>query len=210
MLITVKTDLAFRDPINTLLDASYREGSFQSKKGQAHRWILDCRQGLANSKTLKPIVSLLSAELKSSGANQIVGYGVGASFLIGGLVMHNHGNFRGSILRSERKSYGAGHELEGKLCRHEKLIIIDDILNSGQTSMYILSRLQQMGFKDISFVSIFCFDWGQGEIKLKNNKVPVRYLAQVSMAQKNKPEDTQYTVKKSRLHSVFGRWLKNW
>ncbi len=209
MLIVIKTDLEFSEPINTLLDASYREGSFHSKKGQAHRWILDCRQGLSHSKILKPIVSSLSAELESLKANQIVGYGVGASFLIGGLVMHNHNNFRGGILRSERKNYGTEYELEGRLCRHERLVIIDDILNSGQTSMYILSRLQQMDFKDIAFLSIFCFEWGQGEIKLKNNKVPVRCLAQVSMAQKNKPEDTQYALKKSRLHSVFGRWLQN-
>lgn len=210
MLITVKTDLALSEPVNTLLDASYREGFFQSREGQGHRWILDCRQALSNSKILKPIVSLLSAELESLGANQIVGYGVGASFLIGGLVMHGHENFRGSILRSERKSYGTGHELEGSVCRYKKLVIIDDILNSGQTSMYILSRLQQLGFKDISFISIFYFEWGRGEIKLKSNKVPVRCLARISMTQKNKPEEIQHVLKKNRLHNLFSRWLENW
>jgi len=209
LLIKVQTDSRFTSAVEALLDASYREGCFQTRQGGKHRWLIDCRQGLSRSELLRPIVTALATELVDLEACQVVGYGVGSCFLIGGLIMGGHITFRGGILRTERKKYGSNRELEGYLCKGQQLVIVDDILNSGHTATRVLARLRALGFENIAYLSIFCFEWGQGVARLENEGVPVRFLARVSSRARNLDCENSYNLKKTGgLYRVFSQWLR--
>ncbi len=208
MLINVHPNSECSQEVADLIRASYREGCFRTRSGNINSWILDCRLGLSHSDILKQIITLLSRQLVNEGVCQVVGFGVGATFLIGGLVLHGTHDFRGGILRNRRKKYGTGKELEGDLCPGHRVVIVDDVLNSGQTALRVVTRLRRLGFEDIIFLSIFCFEWGGGTARLEREGVSARSLARIT----RRDDCSNYTataeIRTSKIYLRLRQWLR--
>jgi orotate phosphoribosyltransferase len=158
---------------------------------------------------LKQIIPLLSAGLASEDAHQAVGFGVGASFLVGGLVLHEEHNFRGGILRDLPKKYGTAKMLEGALCSDRRVAIVDDILNSGQTACHVASRLKTLGFEEIIFFSILRFAWGNGAARLEQDGVSAYSLAEVTMLDSSNLHDATPASRRSRIYHRIRKWLNS-
>ncbi len=210
MLINVHPNSECSQEMADLIRASYREGCFRTRGGNIHRWILDCRLGLSHSDILKRIITLLSEQLVNEGVCQAVGFGAGAAFLIGGLVLHGGAHdFRGGILRDRRKRYGTGKELEGDLCPAQRVVIIDDILNSGQTALHVVTRLRRLGFEDIIFLSVFRFEWGGGTARLERESVSAQSLARITRRDDcSNPYTAAAESRTSKIYLRLRQWLR--
>lgn len=208
MQIRVHSASECSQAVENLVKASYCEGCFPTRDGKMHRWLLDCRAGLSQSDILEQIIPLLSEGLANEDVHQAVGFGVGASFLIGGLVLHGPHDFRGGILRSRRKKYGAGKELEGDLRFGRKVAFVDDILNSGQTALRVVTRLRTLGFDNIIFLSILRFEWGAGATILDREGVPAHSLARITQRNCSSTHGTVTLSRRNKIYQRLRQWLR--
>ena len=121
--------------------------SFISSKGTPLSWIFDFRPLLLDGDTLSMITELFWDTLKNELPCQVGGLETAAIALTAGLVMKakEQGNSIGGFyIRKSRRKDGFQKSIEGKL-NGEKIILVDDALNSGKSFMRQLKALDEEG-----------------------------------------------------------------
>lgn len=108
----------------------YKEGKFTLKSGRESSYYIDLRCLVSYPEVLKEVSALIYNKIKDT-PGLICGLpyaGIPYAMTLSAIY-----NIPSVLLRKERKSYGTGKMVEGnyKLC--DKLIIIDDILTTGQS-----------------------------------------------------------------------------
>jgi orotate phosphoribosyltransferase len=176
--IRVTYDNERLDFLSDFAGSCFRSGLFRSQTGAANTWVLDCRAGLGEGTYTRAIAS----ELVSGAGDvaQFVGSGFGAYMLIGAILGVHGKDVRGALLRPARKAYGRKQLIEGTLCPHKPVCVVDDVLNSGESACRVVGALRDEGFQNISCACIFRYRWGTGVAQLADRQVECRWLADVT------------------------------
>ncbi len=103
--------------------------------GRTNTWLIDMRRVLTNARLLDAAAELFWEMLGSDEPFQVGGMETAATPLVAAILVKSVARgkpLNGFIVRKERKTYGAGNRIEGRLT-DDPIIIVDDILNSGQS-----------------------------------------------------------------------------
>ncbi len=139
-----------------------------SKKATESRWIFDFRRVLLKAPALNTISELFWNEFVGKEKFQIGGLEVAAIPFIAGVVMKSFEKqkpINGFFIRKSRKKDGLTKMIEGEITE-ERIILIDDILNSGKTFIRQIEILERLGkkvdtifvllrFRDLSYYTYF-------------------------------------------------------
>ncbi len=126
-----------------------------SPKGGHNSWLIDMRRIVTDATILDAVAELFWEICADKLPFQIGGMEVAAIPLLSAILMKSveRGTpINGFIIRKERKTYGTGNLIEGKVT-DAPIIIIDDILNSGSSLEKVRVVLEQAGRK-ISLVFV--------------------------------------------------------
>jgi len=135
-----------------------------SPQGKPSKWFLDFRSIILDGPTLKDIASLYWDQLKPMLPFQVGGLETAAIALVAGVVLTAKADgvdLNGFYVRKSRKKDGLQRMVEGTLT-DEKIILVDDGLNSGKSFIRQIELLHLLGkkihavcvmvrFRDISF-----------------------------------------------------------
>ena len=162
---------------------AYYEGDIipKNKKGM-HKWIIDNRVPLSESVNIKKASKYFIEVLKFTGIRQIVAQGVAAMPLIGGIASLSPFDINSGIIRKESKGYGKNKRIEGTVKPNKPVLLIDDLINGGNSAMDSIEALRESGFSNISFSSLMWYDWGKGKDRLGilQGQLPYYYGIRVS------------------------------
>lgn len=61
-------------------------------------------------------------------------------------------------VRSSNKSHGRGNRIEGKLDPGDKVVVIEDLISTGGSSIEVVEALREAGAEVLGVVSIFTYD----------------------------------------------------
>lgn len=136
--------------------------------GQPIKWLLDSRAALLHSDMFREVGLVLGQRLREQGVSQVVGYGYGSFGLVGAVLGAAGGDYpiRGGFLREDRKGHGRQRLLEGPIDPSEPIVLVDDILNSGQSALKSVSRLSAEGYEVYGVLTLFHFTWSGGRSRL--------------------------------------------
>ena len=148
-------------------------GQMKGRNDSSINWVCDTRYGLANSTNLQVAADFFVDILDTNEIDQVIVKGYGAYQLLGSVLVSSHQQITGAVIREERKSINRERLLEGNFDTNKPILLMDDIINSGSSSIDAIKILKSSGFKicDVHCGFLINFVWGAGFMKLNQQGV---------------------------------------
>ncbi len=132
-----------------------------SRDGTSARWMLDSLAVTLSSRGAQLAGRCVLELLKRFDGRQIATYGVTGIPILQSCVVQNN-NYRGLLVRKERKQHGSLKLIEGIIDPNEPVIIIDDSVSSGTCMTEATQRLEQAGLRVEGGICLVRFGWQNG------------------------------------------------
>jgi orotate phosphoribosyltransferase len=124
-------------------------------------WIFDFRRVLLRAETLDNLGEIFWDKFKDKYPFQICGLEVAAIPLVTGLVLKVYekgkNDASGFFVRKSRKKDGLMRMVEGKIDQDKRIILVDDIINSGKSFIRQVEVLEELGFNVDTVWSVLRF-----------------------------------------------------
>ena len=79
-------------------------------------------------------------------------------------------------VRPKPKEHGLGNQIEGYYTAGQKVLVIEDLISTGKSSLQVVDVLKQSGLQVIGMVSIFTYGFAAAEKAFKEAGVPYQSL----------------------------------
>ncbi len=108
-------------------------------------------------------------------------------------------------VRPKPKEHGMGNLIEGKIEKGQKVVLVEDLISTGGSSLKAAQAMREAGFDVIGMVAIFTYGFEQSEKSFQEEKIPLvclsdfNHLLQEALAMKQLNETQLIYVKSWRL-----------
>jgi orotate phosphoribosyltransferase len=75
-------------------------------------------------------------------------------------------------VRPKPKEHGLGNQIEGYYEKGQKLVVIEDLVSTGKSSLQVVDVLKEQGLDVIGMVSIFTYDFKVAEDAIRRAELP--------------------------------------
>jgi orotate phosphoribosyltransferase len=140
-----------RDALQQLVrEKALKFGDFTLASGKKAKYYLDCRQITLDSQGARLIGEGMLDLLADDMPDLVGGMAIGADPItaailtlagIRGLPL------RGVMVRKEAKQHGTGKLVEGPFCEGESIVIVEDVVTTGGSSLLAIERCEAVGLK---------------------------------------------------------------
>jgi len=80
-------------------------------------------------------------------------------------------------VRSKPKEHGLGQQIEGYYEKGQRVVVIEDLISTGKSSLQVVDILREAGLEVIGLVSIFNYGFEAGRLAFEKAGVPVISLS---------------------------------
>lgn len=84
-------------------------------------------------------------------------------------------------VRSKSKSHGLSNQIEGELVPGQKVVVVEDLVSTGGSSLAAVDTLKNSGADILGMVSIFTYGFSVAKENFANAKVDLIYLSEYSL-----------------------------
>ena len=110
---------------------------------------------------------------KFAGAEAIVG--VATAGIAPGVLVADEMNLPFGYIRSEAKKHGMGKQVEGNIIPGQKIVVVEDLVSTGKSSLQAVQSLQEYGCEVLGMVSIFTYGFDLAKVAFE--KVGCTYFS---------------------------------
>lgn len=132
-------------------------GEFTLASGKKASYYLDGKQITLHSEGLRLVSEGLLEVLSGVDFQAIGGMSIGADPIIGGVLAAAGAQGRdllGFLVRKESKGHGTQKYVEGPVQPGMKVVIVDDVVTTGGSSLLAIDRIQEFGCEVVQVVAI--------------------------------------------------------
>ena len=87
-------------------------------------------------------------------------------------------------IRAERKEHGKGKQIEGAECKDKKLILIEDLISTGSSSIKAFEAAKEDGAIGLEIISIFSYEFEKANKNFEDAKIKFSSLSNFSTLMK--------------------------
>jgi orotate phosphoribosyltransferase len=109
-------------------------------------------------------------------------------------------------VRSAPKGHGLGNQIEGVLESGQKVIVVEDLISTGKSSMQVVDVLRAQGANVIGMVAIFTYGFAEATKLFADNNVPLVTLSNYESLLQLAKEKNMFT--ESEIETL-GEWREN-
>ena len=80
-------------------------------------------------------------------------------------------------VRPEPKSHGMGNQIEGRLLAGQKVVVIEDLISTGGSSLKVVDVLRQAGAEVLGMAAIFTYGFGIATENFRQKDLPLLCLS---------------------------------
>lgn len=80
-------------------------------------------------------------------------------------------------VRSEAKKHGLGNQVEGTLHSGQKVVVIEDLISTGKSSLNAVHALREQGAEIVGMIAIFTYGFDAASENFKNHACPLTTLS---------------------------------
>jgi orotate phosphoribosyltransferase len=80
-------------------------------------------------------------------------------------------------VRSKPKEHGMANMIEGKVTAGQKVVILEDLISTGGSSLKVAEALREAGFEVLGMVAIFTYGFETANQNFEEKKVPLSCLS---------------------------------
>ena len=84
-------------------------------------------------------------------------------------------------VRPKPKEHGLGNQIEGKVEKSQKVVVIEDLISTGKSSLQVVQVLQNAGVDVLGMVAIFSYGFPDAEKAFEQAGVPFSSLTNYSI-----------------------------
>ena len=106
-------------------------------------------------------------------------------------------------VRSSPKKHGLENLIEGDLLPNQRVVVIEDLISTGQSSLKAVEALRRAGANVIGMVAIFTYGFDVAKDNFEKANVPLYTLA-------NYHDLIEYTLKAGIVNELQVEVLKQW
>lgn len=138
----------------------------------------DNRLIMSHPKERKIIVDLLIKKIKKIGIPDVLAATATAGIPHTAFIAQEL-NLPMVYVRSEAKNHGKGNQIEGKITRGQTVIVIEDLISTGGSSLAVVKALRRAGAKVTGLVAIFTYGFDEAKKNFEKNRVNVHTLTDI-------------------------------
>ncbi len=109
-------------------------------------------------------------------------------------------------VRPKPKEHGLGNQIEGALQEGQKVVVVEDLISTGKSSLLVVDVLRKAGVEILGMVSIFNYGFYEAEIAFKEKAVTIFSLSNYETMIKLAIEKG---IVKAEDEAVLQAWRKN-
>lgn len=130
----------------------------------------DNRQILSYPHIRSYVVDLLKSLIieKFPDANSLAAVATGA--IAFGAILANNLNLPMVYVRSKPKDHGLENIIEGKIDKNYKMVVVEDLISTGGSSLFVVDTLRKAGINVLGLVSIFSYNLKKANENFQNAK----------------------------------------
>lgn len=83
-------------------------------------------------------------------------------------------------VRSKPKEHGMGNMIEGKIAAGQKVVVIEDLISTGGSSLKVVDALREAGAEVLGMAAIFTYGFAIAEQNFQEKQVPLLTLSDYS------------------------------
>lgn len=132
-------------------------GDFTLASGKKASFYLDCRRITLDSRGANLIAAGILELLKDSMPDAVGGMAIGADPITGAVITMAGARglpLRGFIVRKEAKAHGKGKDVEGPVGSGDRVVIVEDVVTTGGSSLQAIEKVQACGIKVLGVIAI--------------------------------------------------------
>ena len=145
------------------------------------------------------LIALAEKEFKE--ANLIAG--VATAGIPHGILMANEMDLPFVYVRSKEKKHGRKNKIEGEVGGNKKVLIVEDLISTGKSSLNVAEALKEAGCEIIGIISIFNYNFLETEKRLKNQNI--KYISLCDFDILVKQAEKEKYISKDELETI-----RNW
>ncbi len=125
-------------------------GDFTLASGKKAKYYLDCRQVTLDAQGARLVAEGMLDLLGEPLPQAVGGMAIGADPITGAIITLAGLRglpLRGVIVRKEPKGHGTGRTVEGPVAPGEEIVIVEDVVTTGGSSLLAIQRCEAFGLK---------------------------------------------------------------
>ena len=152
------------------------------------------------------LANSIADEIKKNVSNNFIIAGVATGAIGIGMLVANKLNAPFIYVRPEKKKHGRKNQIEGTLNKNEKVIVIEDLISTGKSSLNAVDAIQNNGAKVIFMIALFTYDFEIAKKNFTNKNIELKTLCDY----KNLIETAKVNnlINEDEIKSLL-RWRKN-
>ena len=152
------------------------------------------------------LANSIAEEIKKNVSNNFIIAGVATGAIGIGMLVANKLNAPFIYVRPEKKKHGRKNQVEGTLNKNQKVIVIEDLISTGKSSLNAVDAIQNNGAKVIFMIAIFTYGFEIAKKNFTNKNIELKTLCDYNNLIETAKENN--LINEDEIKSLL-RWRKN-
>lgn len=106
-------------------------------------------------------------------------------------------------VRPKPKEHGLGNQIEGSLEKGQKVVVVEDLISTGKSSLQVVDVLKAAGVEVVGMVAIFTYGFSAADTAFSSAAIPLKTLT-------NYPTLIELAIEKGIVTADQQKTLLNW
>ena len=137
----------------------------------------DNRISLSFPEVRQFIKKALAARIKAQFPSVEVIAGVATAGIPQGVLVADELDLPAIYVRPEPKKHGMGNQIEGRLVKGQKVVVVEDLISTGGSSLKVVDVLREAGAEVLGMVAIFTYNFDIAEENFQEKNVELHCLS---------------------------------
>ena len=152
------------------------------------------------------LANSIADEIKKNVSNNFIIAGVATGAIGIGMLVANKLNAPFIYVRPEKKKHGRKNQIEGSLNKNEKVIVIEDLISTGKSSLNAVDAIQNNGAKVIFMIALFTYGFEIAKKNFTNKNIELKTLCDYKNLIETAKDNN--LINEDEIKSLL-RWRKN-
>lgn len=170
------------------------EKPFQWSSGWFSPIYCDNRVALSYPSTRTYIKEALAERIKQDFPEAEVIAGVATAGIAQGALIADYLDLPFAYVRPEPKKHGMGNQIEGRLEKGQKVVVVEDLISTGGSSLKVVDALREAGIEVVGMIAIFTYGFAVADENFKARQVSLSVLSDYSYLIETAVEDNYVTA----------------
>ena len=123
------------------------------------------------------LANSIAEEIKKSVSGNFTIAGVATGAIGIGMLVANKLNAPFIYVRPEQKKHGKKNQIEGTLNKKEKVIVIEDLISTGKSSLNAVDAIQNNGAKVVFMIALFTYEFEIAKENFMRKNIELKTLS---------------------------------